>query len=228
MRSSLTAKTWEKFQRASCYPNDCGCESLSSNFVMQPYNTYSNALLIFLGIFLIRKYYKKKNHFLILGSLVLYAGISSAVFHTSFTYFSLLMDFTGISLIIFWSLYILIFKDIKKLCLALLCSYIATMLLILIYEPMRYLIPFTFAIGTAMYYFNKLKQLNISLLNKNVIICVAVLVLGVILFEIDNFRLYCPDIGLHMVWHLIIPISIYNFYLFIRNEKVISQIQATI
>jgi hypothetical protein len=138
------------------------------------------------------------------------------------------MDFSGISLLIFWMLYIVLLKDIKSLILYLGVSFLITIVLIMLYEPMRYVIPFTFSLVSSYVYYKKLKAINVSLKNKNLITAVTILIVGVILFEIDNFRLYCPLIELHTLWHLIIPISIYNFYLFVVKEEIILKVQRKI
>lgn len=220
MCGSLDHTYWESFKRVSCFPDQCGCESFVHDIILQPSNTYSNIVLLILGIYLLIKHFSLKDSYFQLGILVIYAAISSTFFHASFTYLSLLMDFTGISLLVFWILYKFMLRDksVKFISFVLLGSYLVTIGLILLFEPMKYVVPFASGVTTFIYFSRNVLNPKQYLKNTNLLIATSVLFIGVVLFELDNFRIVCTPLNLHTVWHVLIPISIYNFYRFLKDS----------
>ena len=224
MRGSLNATFWDQFSRLPCFPDNCGCEPLTQGFIIQPYNTLSNIFLIVLALFLLKKYSKEKNHFFILGIILIYAGFSSAFLHLSYTYLGMILDFTGITAIMAWSLLIFKIKSSKNLFLSVLFVLFLKTIAMLVWIDSRELIPFILAFIIAYYFIIVRKFFVLFYKDTNFLISVMSLLIGVGLFIFDKNRIYCPEIKFfqgHTIWHVLVAIGIYNYYRFVKRNNLL-------
>lgn len=224
MRGSLNATFWNQFSRLPCFPDKCGCEPFTSEIILQPYNTISNIFMLLLALYLIYKYRNEKNHFFVLGIILTYAALGSAFLHSSFTFLGMILDFTGITSIMAWSLLIFYIQSSKRLFYTLLIVIFVKTMAMFIWVETREIIPFTLAIFTA-YYFIIIKKFLVHFWrDTNFIMSIASLLLGVCLFLFDKNRIYCPEVKFfqgHTIWHVLVAIGIYNYYRFVKRNNLL-------
>lgn len=210
---------WAKYQRSMCYPDKCNCEPINmSSMIAQPAATYTNLPIILVGLYVLIKHLKHLR-LAFLGFLIITTAIGSIFLHMSFTRIGQIADFGGILFIFGW---VFFYYHVPKK--YFIWGYLLLMIsgysLLYYFEPARKIFAFTMgtlSIGTLIY--NEYK--NDFYKNKYFIRSIIPFVIGVILFILDDARIYCPAniwVQGHAIWHILVSVSIYYIYKFFEEK----------
>ena len=110
MSPSLLAvgSVWEAWRPATCFPDDCFCETIGGGLVRQPANTWSSFGFLLVALWVatnsgrrettVRSALDRAETWLFVGSLVL-VGLGSAFYHASLTFVGQVIDVSGMYLV---------------------------------------------------------------------------------------------------------------------------------
>jgi hypothetical protein len=209
------------------------CESNLCSHISQPANTWSNLAFVFVGILLWFLSRRSTSTILkLLAPLAIIMGLTSFLYHASYTFFGQLLDLGSMFL---FSSYLLVF-NIRRLCghilsgKTLLFSYvilnavsIACVYFIRTIHGFNIGIPiFALQIIAVLVveFFIRKKSVNYRLIN--LVIALAILVLGWGIWLLDYMKIWCDNatfhwINGHAMWHIISAISLIFVYKFYRQ-----------
>lgn len=101
---------WHAWQPASCLPDNCFCEANRDSFVVQPVNTYSNLIFVFVGLVILanmqnanasRNLLRQQRAIqIVFGIAMLVIGAGSFFYHASLTFVAQWFDVIGMDLFI--------------------------------------------------------------------------------------------------------------------------------
>lgn len=204
--SKLDATFWEQFQRSSCYPNSCPCETFSDSIFMQPVLVITSLPYIFIGLFIMWKF---RWRIKALGLSLILTGLGSVLLHSSITHIGQIADFSGIALIFLWVLLHITIKGNKRLFFLFIFLSILIYFLFINYIETRYYVVFGIIILQAI--FIPIKKPGFFFNHKRVsVVSVVFLAVGFVLFRMDLNRVFCPEFALfqgHALWHLCVTVS---------------------
>ena len=101
------ASPWESFRPATCVPDDCFCEAVSSGLVRQPANAWSSLAFVAVALWALirlrrvgrsRSPLGRAEAVLFVASLAL-VGLGSVFYHASLTFAGQVVDVSGIYLV---------------------------------------------------------------------------------------------------------------------------------
>jgi len=204
--SQLNAHFWDQFQRSSCFPNTCPCESFSDGFFMQPTLVITSLPYIFIGLFIMLKFNWRIKA---LGLSFILTGLGSVLLHASLTEMGQIADFSGIALTFLWVLLHITIKGNKRLFALFIFLSLGIYILFFNFIEVRYYV--VFGIILLQLIFIPIKKPGFFFNHKRVsIVSVLFLAVGFVLFRMDMHRLFCPEFSLfqgHALWHMCVTVS---------------------
>lgn len=101
---------WQSWQPASCLPNNCFCEASVDAFIVQPINTYTNLIYVFIGLAILSHapthharanlMYQQRAIPIVFGAATIAIGAGSFFYHASLTFVGQWFDLMGMYLLI--------------------------------------------------------------------------------------------------------------------------------
>lgn len=101
---------WQSWQPASCLPNNCFCEASVDTFIVQPINTYTNLIYVFIGLAILSHapthraranlMYQQRAIPIVFGAATIAIGAGSFFYHASLTFVGQWFDLMGMYLFI--------------------------------------------------------------------------------------------------------------------------------
>lgn len=212
---------WGNFQRTQCYPNKCNCEPMNpGSLITQPISTYSNLPLFILGLFIAIKYVKATKVY-ILGILITISALGSTILHMSYTRIGQIMDFSGIAFIFVWIILYYMFRSVRSIVFGLMLTMLISYMFLYFYPSLRH--PFIFICAMAsIVILIKNEGLKRLTSNLNIIFSMSSFTLGVLLFYLDNQRVWCPEnpwVMGHTMWHFLVCLSCYFIFRFFKSKE---------
>ena len=102
------ASPWESWRPATCFPDDCFCETIGGGLVRQPANTWSSFSFLLVALWVATRSMRREitgrsaldraETWLFLGSLV-WVGLGSAFYHASLTFVGQVIDVSSMYLV---------------------------------------------------------------------------------------------------------------------------------
>lgn len=204
--TKLDATFWEQFQRSSCFPNSCPCESFSHSIFMQPTLVITSLPYILIGLYIMWRFNWRIKA---LGLSFILTGLGSVLLHSSLTQIGQIADFSGIALIFLWVLLHITVKGNKRLFVLFIILSITIYALFINFIQIRYYVVFGIILLQAI--FIPIKKPGFFYNHKRVsVVSVLFLALGFALFRMDINRVFCPEFALfqgHALWHLCVTVS---------------------
>jgi len=202
------------------------CEENLCSWVTQPANAFSSLIYIILGIFLLFYYKKEKNKALrIIPIVSILIGISSFLYHASFSFFLQVFDLASMFLI---SSFIIAFNlrrmnYTKRFFLSFIFIFLVQFILLLIIRQKSGAIIFGIAIILSI-----LLELNLAFKSKDIfykyyLMALLVFVAAFAVWVLDFKQIVCSPtnhlINGHAIWHIISSFSILFLYKFYGQFK---------
>ena len=210
------------FIPATCYPNDCFCESLKQGVLMQPVNAISSLAYVFAGLWLLLKYPKlRKMPYAFFAFVFVLIGLSSFYYHAKFNLLGQVLDVGTMFLFVFGMILIWHKRSVRQGNILLLYGVLAILVgvsvAVLVYFPLyRRILWGSVLLGVVFleirYQFAKRGSLN-SYFKQGLII----LLIGALMWVLDRYRIICfPDsiLQLHSIWHIATAIAGYFLVLY--------------
>lgn len=208
------------------------CEDNLCTYIAAPANTWSNLAYILVGIYLIFISSKNKNFLLkLLGPIAIITGLTSGIYHATFSHFWQLFDngsmFFFISLLLIMNLNRLKMKNSSSLKLVSIYILINIISLLILYYKKVVL---GINVGIIIFAFQSLIVLiteyfcfirsNRKYIFNNLIYAIAILLIAWGIWWLDFLKIWCNPatshyINGHAVWHILTSISfifVYRFY----------------
>ncbi len=229
---------WKIFTPASCLP-DCWCEAPRvGSYILEPVNTWTNLIFVFMGLFLI--FFNKKIPFgfnflsihrrysRIYGLALIFLGFGSFLFHASQTLIGQWFDVFGMYLVTtFFAIYNFIrLKLLKPQSFLFYYLISCTFLGLIIYlfpDTRRWLFGVLLFLIVFQIIYTKLK-LNSVFKSIYLVISISTYSFGQFLWYLDKSKIWCHPYALmngHGLWHLLTGISAMTIFLYFASEKVI-------
>ena len=187
---------------ATCYPNNCFCESLHAGAIFQPVNMFSSLAFVVAGIFIAFRY--KNSWGYIYALLLAIIGIGSAYYHARLGFIGQTIDVAGMYLLVTFVLFA-VFERTRKYFLAYFLAGNAVLISILISVPT--LRRYVFAVLVLVLVVTFWKQ---NLLNKYFWASLLIMVIATAIWTLDIMSIWCwPDSYLqgHAIWHVLGAVS---------------------
>jgi len=215
---------WYKMAELFGAPDIKYCEKTLASFISEPANTWSNLLLIFVGLYFHFTKKKKGSLFDHYGLSVALMGLFSFTYHLSNNYLTQLIDFLGM----YAAIGIILFVNLKKLGFindlkAKRYYYLSLIIYGLFVHLFRVLnLPVQQSLGVIIL-FILISEVTISLKSKKELSYysslfkgLGCLVIAVIFQLIDIHRVYCDSdnhfLQPHALWHLFNGLAFYFYY----------------
>src|SRR3989344_2908620 len=200
---------------ATCYPNNCFCESLHMGTILQPANMISSCAFVLASIFVAYKY--RNSHGYIYAVILGLIGLGSAYYHTKLTFIGQTIDVAGMYFLVTFVL-LAVLKQTRKHFLAYFLIGNAVLILIMVSVPdlRRYI--FAGLVLTLIIMFWKQ-----NLLNKYFWTSLLIMAVAFIIWTLDITSVWCyPDSILqgHAIWHILGAVSV--VYLFKSIQPILS------
>lgn len=214
------------------------CEDNLCSYITAPANTWSNFAYIFVGIYLIYISLKTKNPFLkLIGPLIIICGLSSGLYHATFTHFFQTFDngamFLFSSLLIVMNLNRIKIKglSISKLIFIYIILNIVSLAIFVFQKKL-----FGINVGITIFVIQLLivliteyycsKKTEIKYKFDNLITAFAILFIAWTFWWLDFLKIWCNPstahfINGHAVWHVLSSLSfifVYKFYTQFQKE----------
>jgi len=203
------------------------CEENLNSWISQPANAFSNIVYVLVGLFLLIYYRKNKNNVMqILPIMAILVGITSFLYHASFSFFFQVFDLASMFLL---SSFLVVF-NLKRL--GVVKNFFVSFYLVLLVQIVLLLIireksgEFIFGI---LVVFSIILEIILAFRSKNIIYrdyLFAILTFAVAwsIWLLDINRIVCDPanhiINGHALWHIINSFSILFLYRFYRQFKV--------
>jgi len=216
------------------------CEENLCSYITAPANTWSNLTYVFVGIYLIFIRLKSNNLLLrLIGPLAIICGLSSGIYHATFTHFSQTFDngamFLFSSLLIVMNLNRMKIKSLsvsKLILLYIVLNVISLMIFCFQKKLFGINVGITIfaiqllAVVITEYYCNKKAEAKYKF--NNLIVAFVILFVAWSFWWLDFLKVWCNPatahfINGHAVWHILSSISfifVYRFYAqFFKEES---------
>ena len=226
----LFVDDWTGFRQSTNATTPFNEEDMGG-YIRQPWNTVSSLGYVFVGVYILclpcenrnRKSLRMDESFpvvLLFAIATVVTGVGSTFFHMSLTFVGQTCDVVGMYLLsVFLILYA--FRNQPKMTSTLfyvsytLSNLILLVILIFLPELRRYLFAGMIVVGLLLeYFFNRKLQF------KYILIATNSLLLGYIIWQLDNMKIFFPKTGPlqgHAIWHLLGAVScwfLYRHYIF--------------
>ena len=204
------------------------CEENLCALITAPANTWSNLVYLFVGFWLLKKFPKNQNGFLsIFAYAALVTGITSFLYHASYTFLFQIFDYVGMY---FFSSLLLVFnlRRIKVISekfiipLSLLLIMISTLLFALsggVYGRSIFGLQLAAVLVTELFIFIKIKESEMFINYKWLKISLLLFIVSYIAWWVDTGHFWCDPrnhfIQGHALWHVVNAfcfLTMANFY----------------
>jgi len=200
------------------------CEENLCSLVTQPANAFSSLIYVVIGVFLL--FHKQKNKLLnTLPIIFILLGITSFLYHASFSFFFQIFDLASMFLLSSF----LITYNVKRL--KLIKSFYFSFLIVFLIQFISFLILkqksgavifgifILFSIALEIILSFKGRSTNY----KYYLLAIIILIVALVLWILDIFQVFCDPsnhiINGHAIWHLINSISLVFIYKFYNQFK---------
>jgi hypothetical protein len=208
------------------------CESNLCSYVAAPANTWSNIAYVIVGIYLILISLREKSFLLkLIGPVAVLCGLTSGIYHATFSYFWQTFDnssmFIFISLLLVFNLYRLKIKHVTARLLVILFILINfTSIIAFFYQK----ILFGINVGVTVFAIELVAVLTtegllytkakVKYKLNNLLVAFALLLVGWGIWWLDYLRIWCDSKTFHLInghalWHVLTGLSfifVYKFY----------------
>lgn len=222
-------------QPATCLPNYCFCENITSSAIAQPANAWSSLFFVIVGILVIFLSIKDKKtnplttkwiYGTLYGLIVSFIGVGSFYYHAKFNFFGQFLDVLGMYLIATIILFYRYFTVVKNKVGWFIASFVLTNLFlasILYFFPgaRRYIFATLIILILSLEYI-LMKKLKSSINRKFLYAAILTLLVAFIIWILDITKVWCQPTSVfqgHALWHILGALSAGLIYLYYHSKQ---------
>ena len=229
---------WDSWRPATCMPNACFCEAISTGFIHQPIDTWSNLAFVLVGLLILEDVLRpsptrsnllahRRTYGVIYAFAVILIGLGSWFYHASLTFVGQWFDVMGMYLLgTFMVLYnVARLRPLSNRTFAfgyVLFNLALGISLIVVPELRRYLFGGLLVVTIALEVLLRWHRRNrVSDRVGYFIAALLIYVLAQIIWTLDLNHVVCDSNSLlqgHAVWHMLTALSTGLLYLYYRSE----------
>ena len=225
-------------QPATCLPNYCFCEKITSGAIAQPANAWSSLSFVVVGLLIVCLAVKDKKggtnplttiwvYGVLYGFILSIIGVGSFYYHSKLNFVGQFIDVLGMYLLATAILFYRYFTATKTKAAWAVSSYILfnmffSYILYTFPNARRYIFAFLIIAILGLEYRLK-KQLNLLINRKFLYVAVAILSIAFIIWVLDITKIFCSPTSLfqgHALWHILGALSSSLIYLYYRSEQI--------
>lgn len=231
--------SWDALRQATCMPNNCFNEAISSGNIRQPINAWSSLAFVFAGFIIFFESVRIPNNSnrdsnvmvkypifgIFYGMILIYIGLTSAFYHATLTFLGQTLDVLGMYLLATYLVLYGLARILKLGVSSIILSYVlsnAILIYFLITAPQyrRYIFALLIIITLVLELYGH-RQAKLSRQTNYLILAVILFGISFIIWNLDMSKNIFSENSLfqgHAIWHIGGAISATLLYYYYRSE----------
>lgn len=218
-----TIETQKLLGFATCLPDQCFCEKLHLDQIVQPVNSLTNIFFLFVGIWILFQLKTWDLFSVIYSYISIFLGIGSFFYHATMTFLGMWFDVFFMYAYILFLILFLFYKAnvLNKIQSIYIYIFLLTISGIFLLEsPVYRRFLFGFYVILIIIVFFQIKKIKI-IKPKYFYISLILFIISYTIWILDFYLIFCNKDSLiqgHGIWHTINSIVMYTLYLFFKEN----------